>query len=84
MYNQLFNYFRACYQRDFRSVTLLDFFGKNVEAPLLLRDGELLNSTIWQTPIDSEWGESVAQKLALHGKEKNLVCAAFFTLGQTM
>ncbi len=77
------SYFRACYQTDFRTISLLDFFGKNVSETHLLNSGKLISDQPWPMPVDSEWGATVAQQLAVYSKEKALTCAALFVVGRT-
>ena len=46
-------YFRACYQVDFKAINIPDFFGKQVANQLVLQDGGLLTNKWREVPIDS-------------------------------
>ncbi len=76
------NYFRSCYQVDFKAITILNFFGKKVEDQLILETAELLNGKLLQYPVDSVWGAEMEKTLALHSQEKALYCCAFFLSGK--
>ena len=79
----IIDYFRDCYQADFRAVHLLNFFGNKVANPHFLSSSELLSGSLVQFPAPSEWAEDMTKKLALYGKEKTLYCGAFFLSGET-
>lgn len=79
----IIDYFRDCYQADFRAVHLLNFFGNKVTNAHFLPSSELLSGSLVQFPAPSEWAENMVKKLALYGKEKTLYCGAFFLSGET-
>ena len=75
------SYYRSCYQVDFRAIRIINFFGKNVEAQLELKSGELLTGRLLQFPIDSKWGAQMEATLAIHSQEMALYCCSFFLSG---
>ena len=75
-------YFRACYQVDFKAINIPDFFGKQVANQLVLQDGGLLTNKWREVPIDSNWGKEMEQILAVHSQEKALYACAFFVKGR--
>ena len=75
-------YFRACYQVDFKAINIPDFFGKQVANQLVLQDGGLLTNKWREVPIDSNWGKEMEQILAVHSQEKALYASAFFVKGR--
>ena len=72
MQKALVNYFRSCYQSDYRAVSLLNFYSAKVEHPLILEGAELLQGKFLEYPVSSDWGEKVKQHLAIYSKEKAL------------
>ena len=78
----IIDYFKSCYQVDFKAISIFNFFGKKVEDQLILNSAELLSGKLIQYPIDSNWGEKMEQQLALHSQEKALYCGAFFLNGK--
>ena len=80
--SNVIDYFRACYQVDFRAVSIFNFFGKKVEQQLVLDNAQLLNGKLLQYPISTKWGEEMEKTLALHSQEKILYCCAFFLSGK--
>ena len=83
MLNRITSYFKSCYEADFRSVSLLNFFGKKAELPLILEEVELFRETEENYPILTEWGIKVSKNLRIYSKEKELYCGAFFLFGST-
>ena len=83
MLAHIVQYFRSCYQSDFRAVNLLDFFSTKVERRLLLDSSELLSGKLLLFPVSTEWGEEMWKELAIYSKEKTLYCCSFFLLGET-
>lgn len=83
MLNRITSYFKSCYEADFRSVSLLNFFGKKAESPLILEDVRLFRGLEMECPISIEWGTEVLKKLKVYSKEKELYCGAFFLFGST-
>ncbi|MFT4665179.1 MAG: hypothetical protein ACI9XB_002132 [Gammaproteobacteria bacterium] len=80
--SNIVNYFRSCYQVDFKAITILNFFGNKVADQLILETAELLNGKLLQYPVDSVWGAEMEKNLALHSQEKALYCCAFFLSGK--
>ncbi len=76
------DYFKSCYQVDFKAVSILNFFGKQIENQLIINSAELLNGKLMQYPVDSIWGKEMEETLALHGEEKALFSSAFFLSGK--
>lgn len=81
--SKIMQYYRACYQADFKAVHLLHFFSPKVEQALVLESAELLEGKLVQIAVSTTWGEKTAAHLQLHGKEKTLYCASFFLVGRT-
>lgn len=81
--SKIINYFRDCYQADFRAVQLTDFFGKKVSHRLVLESAELLNGSLLQVPVSTKWAIETQKHLAIYGKEKTLFCCSFFIQGKT-
>ncbi len=79
----IINYFRDCYQADFRAVHVADFFGKKVSHQHVLQSAELLTGSLLQVPVSTEWGIKTQKHLAIYGKEKTLFCCSFFIQGKT-
>lgn len=82
MQKALVNYFRSCYQSDYRAISLLNFYSAKVEYPLILNSAELLQGKILEFPVPTDWGEKVTQRLAVYSKEKALYCCSFFMFGE--
>ncbi len=80
---KIIQYYRSCYQADYRAVHLLNFFSNKVSQSLLLESAELLEGKNVQVPVPSDWGKKAATYLQLHSKEKTLYCASFFLVGRT-
>jgi len=80
--SNIVDYFKSCYQVDFKAVTILNFFGKKVESQLIIDSAELLNGKLMQYPVDSVWGKEMEETLTLHAEEKALFCSAFFLSGK--
>jgi len=80
--SNIVNYFKACYQVDFRAISILNFFGKKVEHQLVVESIELLNGKLKQYPISTEWGKEMESVLALNSQEKALYCCSFFLSGK--
>jgi len=78
----IIDYFRSCYQVDFRAVNIFNFFGKKVEQQLVLDNAQLLSGKLLQYPISTKWGEEMEKTLAIHSQEKILYCCAFFLSGK--
>ena len=76
------DYFRACYQVDFKAINIPDFFGKKVDNQLILQEGGLLTSKWREVPVDSVWGKEMEQILSVHSQEKALYACAFFVKGR--
>lgn len=74
-------YLKACYQADFRTVSLLNYNSKRVTKQFLMPSAELLEGKLKWYPLPTEWAEDVTSHLQLHGKEKALFCGAFFLTG---
>ncbi len=75
-------YFRACYQVDFKAINIPDFFGKQVANQLIQQEGELLTGKWQEVPINSVWGKEMEQILSVHSQEKALYACAFFIKGR--
>lgn len=75
-------YFRACYQVDFKAINIPDFYGKQVVHQLELQQGDLLTGKWPEIPIDSVWGKEMEQLLSVHSQEKALYAGAFFVKGR--
>jgi hypothetical protein len=82
MQKALVNYFKSCYQSDYRAISLLNFYSVKVEHPLILESAELLQGKILEFPVPTDWGEKVDQRLAIYSKEKALYCCSFFMFGE--
>jgi hypothetical protein len=82
MQKALVNYFKSCYQSDYRAISLLNFYSVKVEHPLILESAELLQGKILEFPVPTDWGEKVDQRLAIYSKEKTLYCCSFFMFGE--
>ena len=82
MQKALVNYFKSCYQSDYRAISLLNFYSAKVEHPLILESAELLQGKILEFPVPTDWGEKVDQRLAIYSKEKALYCCSFFMFGE--
>ena len=80
--SNIIDYFKSCYQVDFKAVSILNFLGNKVENQLILNSADLLNGKLMQYPVDSAWGKEMETTLALHGEEKTLFCTAFFLSGK--
>ncbi|MFK7772584.1 MAG: AAA domain-containing protein [Saprospiraceae bacterium] len=83
MQKALVNYFKSCYQSDYRAVSLLNFYSSKVEHPLILESAELLQGKMLEFPVSTDWGKKVDQQLAVYSKEKALYCCSFFMFGET-
>ncbi len=75
-------YFRACYQVDYKAINVPDFFGKQVSDQLDQQQGDLLTGKWSEVPVDSVWGKRMEQQLAIHSQEKALYAGAFFVRGR--
>jgi hypothetical protein len=82
MQKALVNYFKSCYQSDYRAINLLNFYSAKVEHPLILESAELLQGKMLEYPVSTDWGGKVAQRLAVYSKEKALYCCSFFMFGE--
>lgn len=82
MQKALVDYFKSCYQSDYRAISLLNFYSAKVEHPLILETAELLQGKILEFPVPTIWGEKVEQRLAIYSKEKALYCCSFFMFGE--
>lgn len=82
MLNVLSSYFRACYQADYRALSLLNFYSAKVEQPLILKSAELLQGKLFEYPVSTTWGKKVSQQLNIYSKEKGLYCCSFFMFGE--
>lgn len=80
---KIIQYYRSCYQADYRAVHLLNFFSNKVSQILFLEGAELLEGKHIQVPVPSGWGKKAATYLQLHSKEKTLYCGSFFLVGRT-
>lgn len=80
---QILNYYRACYQADFRGLQLLDFFNKKVEHPHVLEKANLLEGKWLKVPVNTKWAKEVKATLSIYAKEKALYCFPFFLTGKT-
>jgi len=78
----IIGYYRDCYASDLKSVNLLNFFNKDVSHQLIFDSFDHLNGSIINHPIDSNWGKSVDEELAIHSKEKQLYTGTFFIKGK--
>jgi hypothetical protein len=77
-------YLSACYQADFRAVSLLNFFSKKVETPLMFAAADLLMAgQPVLHPVPMEWALEVKSRMAVYAKEKSLYCCAVFLAGST-
>jgi hypothetical protein len=74
---KIIQYYRSCYQADYRAVHLLNFFSNKVSQGLLLESAELLEGKQVQVPVPSDWDKKAATYLQLDSKEKTLYCASF-------
>ncbi len=83
MLNKITAYYRACYQADFRTVNLTNFYGNKVRYQHILDTAELLEGRIDNYPVSTEWAEKTGQHLAIYSKEQTLYCCAFFVHGET-
>ena len=81
MLDKITAYYRACYQADFRTVNLTNFYGNKVLHQHLLDNAEILESSLHSYPVDTEWAEKVSKHLAVYSKEQTLYCCAFFVHG---
>ncbi|MFK8007520.1 MAG: AAA domain-containing protein [Saprospiraceae bacterium] len=82
MQKVLVNYFKSCYQSDYRAISLLNFYSTKVEHSLILESAELLQGKVLEYPISTVWGEKVDQHLAVYSKEQALYCCSFFMFGE--
>lgn len=82
MQKALVNYYKACYQSDYRAISLLNFYSAKVEHPLILESAELLQGKILEFPVPTDWGNKVEQRLSIYSKEKALYCCSFFMFGE--
>ncbi len=82
MSKALVNYFKSCYQSDYRATSLLNFYSAKVEHPLVLESAELLQGKMLEFPVPTDWGEKINQRLAIYSKEKALYCCSFFMFGE--
>ncbi len=48
--SNIVDYFKSCYQADFKAINILNFFSNKVEQQLVLETGELLNGKLLQYP----------------------------------
>lgn len=78
----IINYFKACYQVDFKAINIINFFGKKVEHQLVIESTELISGQLMQYPISYEWGKEMESTLALNAQEKALYCCSFFLSGK--
>jgi len=84
MLDVLSSYFRACYQADYRALSLLNFYSAKVEQPLILKSAELLQGKLFEYPVSTTWGKKVSQQLNIYSKEKGLYCCSFFMFGEVV
>ena len=84
MLDVLSSYFRACYQADYRALSLLNFYSAKVEQPLVLKSAELLQGKLFEYPVSTTWGKKVSQQLNIYSKEKGLYCCSFFMFGEVV
>ena len=77
MLNVLSSYFRACYQADYRALSLLNFYSAKVEHPLILKSAELIQGKLFEFPVSTTWGKKVSQQLTIYSKEKGLFYVFF-------
>lgn len=82
MKKALVDYFKSCYQSDYRAINLLNFYSTKVEHPLILDSAELLQGKILEYPVSTDWGEKVDKHLAVYSKEQALYCCSFFMFGE--
>ena len=82
MQKALVNYFKSCYQSDYRAISLLNFYSAKVEHSLILESAELLQGKILEFPVPTNWGKKVEQRLAIYSKEKALYYCSFFMFGE--
>ena len=82
MLQVLSTYFRACYQADYRALSLLNFYSARVEHSLVLESAQLLQGKLFDFPVSTTWGKKVDQQLAIYSKEKALYCCSFFMIGE--
>jgi len=75
-------YFRVCYQVDFKAINIPDFFGKQVSDQLAPGQGNVLTGKWTEAPVDTAWGKHMEQQLAVHSQEKALYAGAFFIKGR--
>ncbi len=81
MLDKITAYYRACYQADFRTVNLTNFFGNKVLHQHVLHSAEILEVALRSYPVDTEWAEKITQHLVVYSKEQTLYCCAFFVHG---
>jgi len=79
---QLISFLKRCYQADNRELSVFNFFGKSIQHRLLLKNADLIEGKHEWYPVSTEWGEEMAKKLAVYGKEKQLLLGAFFVVGK--
>ncbi len=78
----LIGYYRDCYASDLKSVNLINFFNKDVNHQFTFDSFDHLTGSIINHPINSEWGKTVDEELAIHSKEKELFTGSFFIKGK--
>jgi len=80
--SNIIDYFKACYQEDFKAIKILNFLDKKVEHQLVFKDAEILSGNLMQYPVSTVWAKQVEQYLVLNSSEKSLYCCAFFLSGK--
>jgi len=83
MLNRVISYYKSCYEADFRTVSLLNFFGKKVESSLVFEDPKILLSNEFELELPFDWFQALSKKLVVYAKEKELFCSAYFLAGST-
>ena len=78
----IISYYRDCISVDLKAVSIDNFFGKEVSHQHVLASFEHLSSSLYELPIDSDWGKNLDEELILHSKEKQLYTGAFFLKGK--
>lgn len=78
----IIRFYRDCYQFEFSTEKVLNFYSKNVSQHYYPKTFELLSKNEYELPADSAWGEKVSIELELESSEKKLVCGSFFLKGK--
>ena len=81
--NSVIRFYRDLYQLEFNTETIWNFYSKEVSHLYYPPSFKFLSQIDYALPVDSGWGEAVAQELELSSSEKKLICGVFFVKGHT-